>query len=309
MKNTSAFQPRGTTRAYYTLNGNSHDRSGNGVHGTDTAITYPQGRFGQGARFNGTTSKIALGNPASLQTTTCTSSVWVKSSNFGASYRVLYNAESGFGFFIKDGILLAYDYGASADRTTSVNISDDKWHNCVYIFNSGVTNGSFLYIDGILRATFTATASSFTSINIGNNVISTQGLTGLIDEVIIESRAWTAKEVETYYRKSMLNYRQKGLGQMVWTYISELGTGIYTLSGKNLNVLRNYVSQLLTGAYTFAGKQLTVSKAYTAHLLKGVYNLVGKHLKVPQRWLNQDKPTSTFTNKTKPTSIWTDQLK
>lgn len=44
------------------LNGNSNDFSGSGNNGSDTAITYSQanGRFGQGAGFNGSSSKIRL---------------------------------------------------------------------------------------------------------------------------------------------------------------------------------------------------------------------------------------------------------
>ena len=46
------------------LNGNSTDYSGNNNHGTDTAITYStaNGKFGQGAGFNGSSSKIVVPN-------------------------------------------------------------------------------------------------------------------------------------------------------------------------------------------------------------------------------------------------------
>lgn len=49
--------------ALWQLNGNSTDTSGAGLNGTDTTITYSQanGKIGQGAGFNGTSSYIGAG--------------------------------------------------------------------------------------------------------------------------------------------------------------------------------------------------------------------------------------------------------
>ncbi len=48
--------------AYWRMEGNSNDSKGSN-NGTDSNITYSNanGRFGQGAAFNGTTSSILLG--------------------------------------------------------------------------------------------------------------------------------------------------------------------------------------------------------------------------------------------------------
>ena len=51
---------RASVIAWWKLDGNSNDASGNGHNGTDTAITYTTGKINQAASFNGTTSKITV---------------------------------------------------------------------------------------------------------------------------------------------------------------------------------------------------------------------------------------------------------
>lgn len=52
--------PQPGLQALYHFDGNSNDLSGNGINGTDTNITYSlaNGKFGQGAGFNGLSSRI-----------------------------------------------------------------------------------------------------------------------------------------------------------------------------------------------------------------------------------------------------------
>lgn len=237
MRNTSAFQPNtagGTTKAYYPLNGNSNDYSGNTNTGTDTAITYPQGRFGQAAKFNGSTSKIAIGTTSTLQLSpTVTVSAWFKTSV--TSVQVLFakdsqatGGHSAYGLytsFVSAGDVafrVKIATGTSfSDLVVSGNYSDNRWHNLIGTYDAGV---QALYVDG-RRVAFGGSGSiiyySTPQIpNIGSNSVGDVWFNGLIDEVIIESRAWTAKEVETYYRKSMLNYKPKGRWSSILESIS-----------------------------------------------------------------------------------------
>jgi len=312
MRNTSAFQPRGTTRAYYTLNGNSHDRSSQGNTGTDTAITYPQGRFGQAAKFNGSSSQILFTTVPQTGAGSFTASVWVKGSTLVNNMEILFwgnvATHQGFDVYMNtSGVMSANFYGGGGQANATTKLTTHSWQHVVATYDG---NNTRIYINGRLEGV----SSAYTSANIGttNKFIGKDAgggnwWNGLADEIILESRAWTAKEVETYYRKSMLNYKQKSFGQMVWTYISELGTGVYALSGKNITTLRNYVAKLLKGAYTLTGKQLTANKAYVAHLLKGVYNLVGKHLSTPNRWVEKQRNSSTWTEQTRNSSTWTEK--
>ena len=44
--------------AYYKLDSNANDSSGNGYNGTATNVTYGNGRFNEAANFNGSSSRI-----------------------------------------------------------------------------------------------------------------------------------------------------------------------------------------------------------------------------------------------------------
>jgi len=78
----------GTTKLLLHLNGNNTDTSGNSNSSTDTAITYSQanGKFGQGAGFNGSSSIILITDNAALQGTgSHTIGLWVKFTALPAS--------------------------------------------------------------------------------------------------------------------------------------------------------------------------------------------------------------------------------
>ena len=289
----------GTTKAYYPLNGNSRDYSGNTNTGTDTAITYPQGRFGQGAKFNGSTSKVALTGTTFPVSGDFTMSAWYNGTTPTGDGLVGYGSALATGQ--RRSILIvsgnAYFGGYSSDLDSNTKVVDGKWHNIIVTY-TGTTCS--IYVDGVRRNTGTLTLNTTNQIfRIGCRADDTSFINASADEIIIESRAWTAKEVETYYRKSTLNYRQKSFAQMVFTYTSELLKGSYTLTGKNLSTLQTYVGTLLKGAYTLTGKNLDVTRGYFTSLAAGVFSLVGKNLTVPNRWEERTKNSSTFTSQNK----------
>lgn len=318
MRNLSAFQPNGNTKAYYPLNGNSNDFSGNLNTGTPTNITFPQGRFGQGAKFNGSSSFISLGTSSTLNPSpNITVSCWVNRSNTNDHTFISRDTLAGVGtdrcYSLRANSNTLYFEVFSNAATSFISgatyLVPNRWYHLLATYDGTTIKG---YVNGKLDVSKAFSITLFqAAVNtvIGKIGASTQYTNGLIDEVIIESRAWTAKEVETYYRKSTLNYRQKTFGQVVYTYISELLKGQYTLSGKQLNPLYNRIVQLAKGAYDLTGKQLSVAKAFTIQLGAGVFNLTGKMLRVPMRWVNESKSSSTWTNNTKNTSTMTNQSK
>lgn len=320
MRNVSAFQPGPATKAYYTLNGNSFDKSGQTNTGTDTSITYPQGRFGQGAKFNGSSSYI-IKSPTitGLPNTVFTLSLWFQRTSFANSVIACFGldgANTGAAIVSNSTgtINTEFQIGSGTGKVTSGVLGLNKWHNAVFTCDG--TN-VFLYVNGFLSGTVSrgsGSANSAGAIVIGawvnsGGAVNGNYYNGSIDEVIIESRAWTAKEVETYYRKSMLNYRQNSWANVVYTYIAELGKGTFALTGKNLSTFRDYVSQLLKGTFTLTGKNLITNRGYIAQLLKGTFTLVGKALRVPTTWINTTKNSSTWTNSTKNSSSWTNTPK
>lgn len=101
MRNVSAFQPKGTTKAYYPLNGNNAGSLGNGAvaywrldessgnatdsiggnTGTNSNVTYTTGKINNCAVFNGSSALFSVTTNASLQSSVFTYAAWVKTSS------------------------------------------------------------------------------------------------------------------------------------------------------------------------------------------------------------------------------------
>jgi len=81
----------------------------------------------------------------------------------------------------------------------SANLSTNKWHHFAWVLDRD--NGSYIYIDGVLSSTYTATDTT-TDISSSNNA-SIGGrqkfFNGIIDEVEIFNRSLTAAEIQAIY--------------------------------------------------------------------------------------------------------------
>jgi hypothetical protein len=150
--------------------------------------------------LNGSTGRIAVGNPAALRLSTGTIEAWIKTSNAGTSWRDIVSKDNAYTLLAKANILGTYDFNTGADRATSLNIADNAWHHVVVTFQSGVTNGTKVYSDGTLLLTTTITVTSQT----GNFVIGSwkgtdEFWTGAIDEVAMYSGVLTASTISDHY--------------------------------------------------------------------------------------------------------------
>jgi hypothetical protein len=321
-----------STKAYYPLNGNSRDFSGNTNTGTDTAITYPQGRFGQAAKFNGSSSKILIGSSDLVPTTAgtpITISTWFKANNAQTAGKIeqIVNLKDGFIFsydHTSAGFKGAFSYASSGAVFTStgdLNIKSNIWINAICIYNG--TN-IYLYIDGKLAST--NTISSSIRLSSGSNYIGLNSggaasfFNGLIDEVIIESRAWTAAEVSTYYRKSMLNYKQSVWAKFLQAFtISEsvsLTETITNLRARNFSVSE---TTTLTESITSAlGKIVTIvesisltetlntARSFIVNILESIGLIESSTTKTSSWEITPKDDTTGWTKNTKDTSDdWT----
>lgn len=107
--------------------------------------------------FDGSNDYINFTNSNSVRLLNGTISAWVKTSNAGGGFRGIMAKQYAYALFYSDGVLVAYDWGASATRSTGVNIADGNWKNVVMTFQSGITNGTRIYINGSLSLTTTIT--------------------------------------------------------------------------------------------------------------------------------------------------------
>lgn len=200
--------------AYWRMEGNSNDSKGS-ANGTDTAITYSlaNGKYGQGAGFNGSSSKIVFTNKI-IPMGAKTISFWLKTSN--VNYQDLLTN----GRWDIDGV-----YGTSAiinntgkalfilrsntnttSISTTINVADGVLRMISFTWD-GTTNANAakVYINGILdkQGTYsiTETTTPTNNLRMGSNIGDIYYLNGSLDDVSIFSRALTTDEVLTLYRE------------------------------------------------------------------------------------------------------------
>lgn len=199
--------------AYYKLDGNSEDAVAS-FDGTDTNISYDAsyGKIGQGARFNGSSSKIVVADNASLDITgDLTIAAWIKTSSLVANMTIVSKSSGGitnvpYEFRFNNstnGYLILLRAGASdyGFYTANTAISNNTW-TLVGVSVSGTTptfyiNGSVVTAtqDRNYPATITANAQNLDIGSRNGNLF----YNGNADEIGIWSRALTSGEWSSLY--------------------------------------------------------------------------------------------------------------
>jgi hypothetical protein len=110
--------------------------------------------------FDGTNDYINFGNSSAVQQSSGSLSAWAKASSPGGGYRGIIAKQGAYGLFYTDSVLVAYDWAADAPRSTGINIADNTWKNVVLTYQSGVSNGTRIYINGVSVLTTTITIQS-----------------------------------------------------------------------------------------------------------------------------------------------------
>lgn len=208
----------GTTKLLLHLNGSSSDSSGNGNNGTDTAITYVDGKFGKCASFNGSTSKIALPATTSVKgLTQATFVAWFKKTGNPASQDIVYyestNDGAGYSrlnFLINtDGSSLCVwrdtEKGTAYD-TSMGSFGNNSWYNVISVFDS-VGDTIKNYVNGALVSTTSGTIGAIPNTAPNKEIRITTNNSGLTwDENFIEAGAWTPQQVAKYYANAKGRY-------------------------------------------------------------------------------------------------------
>ena len=175
-----------------TGSGTAADTSGGGSTGTvHGGVTF--GASGaivgdpanKAATFDGSTGFIDLGNPAAVQSTAGSVTAWIKTTSTDANYHAVAIKWYAYGLFVHNGHLVTYDWATGTEHASGVSVADGNWHHVAVTYQSGVTNGTTLYVDGTAVLTTTITFQNNTNdALIGSG--STTGVeyfAGTIDEV------------------------------------------------------------------------------------------------------------------------------
>jgi hypothetical protein len=213
------YIPNSNTKGLWHLNGNSNDSSGNSNNGTDTDITYSlaNGKFGQGAGFNGTTSKIGVAKGILGGASAITISCWFTLASYpaktsGGEGRTIYRDRTenvhvrvSYNQTLQDKgleFVTTTNTGGNVKLIVGTNtyFALNTWFNiiCVYdgtnmiAYKDGSPVGSIAQ-NGVIT---TGAGSDFIGID---GYALTLGHHGNIDEVIFENRAWTPSQIKKYY--------------------------------------------------------------------------------------------------------------
>ena len=171
-------------------------------------------RAGKGTDFDGSDDYVELGNTASLQIGTdgLTLSAWTfpvlggdnqgrrvfskKADNatYGDAYGIYYRTGNVWRF-------RAYTGGASTAEVTSATVSDpNAWHYVAATYDGSTIR---LYVNGQQEKTKAATFTIATNdlpLGIGSGADGYLPMQGVIDDVLIADRAFTAAEIAALYQ-------------------------------------------------------------------------------------------------------------
>lgn len=211
-----------TVVAYYRMNGNSNDSSGNGLNGTDSNMSYPSRILNIAADFNGTSSQSY--NQNALFDFNGTAPFTYHIIIIIHTYGSVVIGENRMAMMIQEGTTSStYDKGfilrspasaypkgisfyawAGAMKHATIPIADAPINTLLYL--TGTYDGTNLkiYKNGVFYAQ-TACSSTYNFTN-PRFVFSHQDASlggpffdGLLDEVIIDNTAWTAPAIKDKY--------------------------------------------------------------------------------------------------------------
>lgn len=240
---TNTLQILGDTSciATYSFDGSSTDLSGN-YNGTDTNILYKYdgtptavdfgvgGKTLYGARFNGSSSKIDLGNNSSNNSSTISVSLWFKTSGHSGTATLINNGgansgETGYYLGLNSNGTIKFE-ASTGTINGSVNYADNNWHQIVLTLNNGAYN---IYVDGnqtpVLTGSgaFTATATRPTWIGQFSYTASAiEFFNGSIDQVRVFNKALSSAEVSKLYGN--------GAGEVACAYTSTTDNAAYPIA-------------------------------------------------------------------------------
>jgi hypothetical protein len=158
--------------------------------------------------FDGSNDYINFGNSSLLQQSSGTISAWTKTSAPGGGFRGIIAKQLAYGLFYADSVLVTFDWGTGATRSTGLNISDNTWKNVVMTYQSGVTNGTIVYLNGVSVLTTTITIFNQTSNLFGGaEANASQYAACQVASFNMYSRVLTPQEILQNYNALKRRYR------------------------------------------------------------------------------------------------------
>ena len=126
------------------------DLSGRGNNGTFAGgPTYSSSNAGS-ILFDGTDDEVICSNDASVQITVGTIGAWFKANNGNSGYNGIIAKQLAWGLFVRDNLLVTYDWGNSTERSTSITVGNDTWNFACMSFTETTgtpSNNAIIYLN------------------------------------------------------------------------------------------------------------------------------------------------------------------
>jgi hypothetical protein len=201
-------------KSYYRLTGNSNDAKGSN-NGTDTSVSYGAtfGKYGQGASFNGSTSKITMSAPMVVSNNFSLCG-WVYINTFAqaGTFWGIGGTGSNLGYFCcvggattdSAGSHLVINFPGVGWVDTGFVLTVTTWTHIAMIRSGGTTQ---CYVNGVAQGSSTGSAPQAPNGSAALGVTSTAGstssfLNGYLDEPAFFDKALSTTELATLMRES-----------------------------------------------------------------------------------------------------------
>jgi|14BtaG_2_1085337.scaffolds.fasta_scaffold10543_3 hypothetical protein len=167
--------------------------------------------------FDGLDDYVTMGAPSSLDITgDMTLSIWVNTDQ-NTQYTGLFSKRNGSGrqfyFYLRNdsgnknlSLQTEPSGGSLSSMNTSSNpVTLNTWHHVATVINSGVTNGTTIYVDGnaVATGTMTLASNSTAPLIIGSSTGTGNFFEGKLDEAAIFNSALSTSDVATLYNSGV----------------------------------------------------------------------------------------------------------
>ncbi len=198
--------PAGNLIAYWPLDSDTDDHSGNAHHGTPLDLTAATGVVGGCFEFDGDSSKITVPDAPELDLTTPhTIMLWFLADSVPPVYaydlitKNTHGISSGWMVGYRDSTLLRWDWYPLNNLYSSSASSAGTWHHLAFTYDGTVRE---IYVDGTLDTSAPSgpTSTNGAAVVIGQHAGGTPEywFDGLIDEVAIYGEALDGADIAAY---------------------------------------------------------------------------------------------------------------
>ena len=201
--------------------------------------------------LDGSDEFISVSDSSSLQITgDMTISAWINPTGITSNRPIIFKRDAGgtnYQLYLSgDSTPKLKFYDGSADTVSSDSLTKDQWQHIAITFDSGATDGSTFYINGVASGTTTLTISGDdANLLIGKNSVNNTCYEGKIGQVAVHNKTLSATEISAIntagrhtnlldsYSDNLVGYWAMGALDAK-TGLSDVGDGtIYDRSGNS----------------------------------------------------------------------------